>query len=143
MDQDTTWHGSRPQPRPQCIGWGRSSPQKGTAAPPKFSAHVCCGQTAGWIKMALDREVDLGPGDIVLDGNQAPPKGNSPPPAMFGLCLLWPDSSRSHCVRRGSSSPKKGHNTPTFRPMSVVTKRLDGSRCHLVRRKTSAQATLC
>jgi len=26
-------------------------PKKGTAAPPQFSAHVCCGQMAGWIKI--------------------------------------------------------------------------------------------
>jgi len=28
-----------------------ASPPKG--AHPQFSAHVCCGQTAGWIKMSL------------------------------------------------------------------------------------------
>ena len=43
----------------------------GDAAPPQkvpnFTAHVCCGQTAGWI--------GLGPGDIVLDGDQLPPRG--------------------------------------------------------------------
>ena len=43
-------------------------PKKGTA--PHFLAHVCCGQTAGWIKMPLGMEVGLVPGDIVLDGNQ-------------------------------------------------------------------------
>ena len=42
----------------------------------------------------------------------------------------WP-----HCVRSGPSSPttKKAHGTaPNCRPMSVVAKLLDGSRCHLV-----------
>jgi len=43
------------------------------APPPQFSAHVYCGQTAGWIKMPLGTEVGLGPGDIVLDGDPAPP----------------------------------------------------------------------
>ena len=35
-------------------------------AHPQFSAHVCCGQTSGWIKMPLGTEkgVGLGPGDI-------------------------------------------------------------------------------
>jgi len=28
---------------------------------------------AGWIKMPLGKEVGLGPGDIVLDGDPAPP----------------------------------------------------------------------
>jgi len=42
-------------------------PQRGTG--PQFSAHVCCGQTAGWIKMPFGTEVGLGPGHIyVLDG---------------------------------------------------------------------------
>jgi len=54
----------------------------GEPAPPKrghspqFSTHVCCGQTAGWIKMPLGTEVGLGAGYIVLDGDPAPP----PPP---------------------------------------------------------------
>jgi len=41
---------------------------------------------------------------------------------------------RPHRVRWGPSSPKKGHSTPTFRPMSVVIRRLERSRCHLVGR---------
>jgi len=41
-------------------------PKRGTA-PPQFSAHVCCGQMAGWIKMPHGMEVGLGPGHIVLD----------------------------------------------------------------------------
>jgi len=47
------------------------TPKKGGGhrAPCKFSTHVCCGQTAGWIKMLLGTEVSHGPGDIVLDGN--------------------------------------------------------------------------
>jgi len=67
---------------------------------PQFLAHVFCGQTAAWIKMPLGTEVDLGLRDIVLDGEPAP-------------------------------APLKGHSPhPNFWPMSVVAKRLDGSRCH-------------
>jgi len=34
MDQDATWYGGRPRPRPHCARWGLSSPTKrGTAAP--------------------------------------------------------------------------------------------------------------
>jgi len=68
---------------------------------PQFSAHVPCGQTAGWIKMPLGMGVAFGPGDFVLDGDPAPQKTVLP--------------------------------RPDFRPMSIVAKRLDGSRCHLVR----------
>jgi len=39
-------------------------PKKGAELHPQFSAHVRCGQTAGWIKMALGIEVGLDPGHI-------------------------------------------------------------------------------
>ena len=45
--------------------------QKGGGAP-QFSAHVYCGQTARWIKMALGVEVGLGPVHIVLGEDTAP-----------------------------------------------------------------------
>jgi len=41
---------------------------KAAQRPPQFSAHVCCGQTDGWIKMPVGTEVGLSPGDNVLDG---------------------------------------------------------------------------
>ena len=76
MDQDGTWHGSGPRSRPHCSRWGlldgdpAALPKKGQSPP--FLAHVYCGQTAGWIKMALGMEVSLGAGHIVLDGDPAP-----------------------------------------------------------------------
>jgi len=56
---------------------GDQDPPKGDSPFPQFSADVCCGQTASWIKMPLDTEVDLGPGHIVLDGD--PRMGHSSP----------------------------------------------------------------
>jgi len=55
-------------------------PQKEGGAPSPILAHVYCGQTAGWIKMAFGMEVGLGTGHIVLYRNPAPsPKrGQSP-----------------------------------------------------------------
>jgi len=53
---------------------------------------VYCGQTVGWIRMPLGKEVGLGPGRIVLDGDSAPPRtkrGTAAP--NFGPCLLWPN----------------------------------------------------
>ena len=51
--------------------------RKGHSSPPlfspQFSARICCGQMAAWIKMPLGTEVSLGPGDFVLDGDPAPP----------------------------------------------------------------------
>jgi len=54
--------------------------------------------------MPLGIEVGLSPGDFVLDGDLAPlPKKEAEP----------------------------GVRAPNFRPMSIVVKRLDGSRWHL------------
>jgi len=48
---------------------------------PQFSAHICCGQMAAWIKMPLGMELGLGPGNFVLDGDPAsPPKKGAEPP---------------------------------------------------------------
>jgi len=70
-------------------------PQKGHT--PQFLAHVCCGQTGGWIKVPLGREVGLGPGHIVLDGDPPPsPKGAQPP--IFGTCLLRPNGRPSQLL---------------------------------------------
>ena len=54
---------------------------------------------AAWIKMPLGMEVDLSPGDFVLDGYPAP------------------------------FSPKRGRSPlPNFWPISIAAKRLDASR---------------
>ena len=42
-------------------------PAKGHS--PQFSAQIRYGQMAGWIKMPLGMEDDLGPGDFALDGD--------------------------------------------------------------------------
>jgi len=56
----------------------------------------------GWIKMPLGMEVDLGPGKFVVYGDPAP------------LPKKWAESALN------------------FQPISIVAKRLDASRCHLV-----------
>jgi len=58
--------------------------------------------------------------------------------SKLGYSLLIILKLRRLCVRWGPScSPKKGAE------MSIVAKRLDGSRRHLARRWASVQATLC
>jgi len=68
--------------------------------------------------------------------------------SVYNVGVLWPNGWMDqdetwhggrprpwpHCVRCGPSSPSPKGHSPNFRPMSVVAKRLDGSRCHLVRR---------
>jgi len=103
---------------------------------------VYCSQTVGRIKMKRGTQVGLGPGHIALDGDPAPSspkKGQSPP--IFDLCLLCPNGCmdqdatwyggrprpRPHGARwePDSPSPKRGQS-PNFRPVSIVAKRLDG-----------------
>ena len=66
---------------------GTQLPPKGHS--PQFSAHVCCGQTAGWMKIPFCTEVGIGPGDIVLNEDSAPIERAQHPPPLFGPCLLW------------------------------------------------------
>jgi len=141
MDQHETCHAGRPPPSHIVLHGDPAPTKKGHS--PQFSAHVRCGQTAGWIEMPLGMEVGLSPGNFFLDGDPAPPKrGHSP--QIFGPCLSWPNRwidqdatwyegrpwPRRLCVRWGPISPhqKGGHSPPpNFWPMSIVTKRLDAS----------------
>jgi len=103
--------------------------------------------------MPLGMKVGLGPGDIVLDGTQMPPKkGHSPQFSEHVYCgqtAGWIKMPRGTKVRLGpaghtvldrgnqlpptSLHPKKG-NRPSrnFWLMSVVAKRLEGPSCYLV-----------
>jgi len=74
--------------------------------------------------MPLGTEVDLCQGDVVLDGDPAPPPKKGAQFPIFGPCLLWPDGwmhqdttwyggrprPRWHCVRWGPRSPWKVHS---------------------------------
>jgi len=136
-----------------CVRWGSSSPpQIGGGAPSPIFGHVHCGQTAGRIKVALGTELGLAAGHIVLDGKigdpaPLPKKGAEPPPQFSAHfycgqtagCINMPlgmevGLSPGDFVLDGDSAPSaKGDGAPYFRPVSIVAKRLDTTRCHLVR----------
>jgi len=67
-----------------------------------FLAHVCCGQTAGWIKMPFGMEVGLVPGRTVLDGNPAPPIRGTAASNFRTVSIVakWLDGSTCHLVWR-------------------------------------------
>jgi len=84
-----------------------------------------------WLNGWMDQDetcmqIGLGPGHIVLDGDPAMPteRGTAAPTFEIYRHRL--------CLRLYNP-----------RPMSILAKWLDGSRCHLVRRQASALATLC
>jgi len=127
MDQDATWYEGRPRPRPHYVTWGPSSPplQRGTDL--QFSAHICCGQMARWIKMLLGRKVDLDTSDIVLNGGPSSPpqkRGQSPQFSAHVYCgqtagwIKMPLGTKvglspGRIVTWGPSSPiQKGHSPP-------------------------------
>jgi len=108
------------------------SPKRSTGAP-QFSVHVCCGQTAGWIKMPLGREVELCRGHILLDGDPAPPTEAQPPHfsahVYCGQTAGWIKmplgtkigSAQATLCYMVTQLPlsKKGH-TSNFRPTPIV-----------------------
>ena len=105
MDQDATWYGGRRRPRGHCVRWG-----------PSFAV---------------------------------PKKGAEPPPQFSahvycGQTAPWIQMARGmevglspgHIVLDGDPAilPKKGGRASSFWPIFIMAKRLDASRCHLIRR---------
>ena len=82
IDQDEMWHAGKPRDPGHAVLDGDP-----TLPPPK-GGHICCGQRAGWIKMALGTGVGLGPGDFVLDGDPPPlrKKGRAPKFSAYVYC---------------------------------------------------------
>jgi len=114
---------------------GNQLPSPKTGGATQFSAHVRCGQTAGWIKLKLGMQVSLGPGHIVLDGDPSPcPQRGTAPPPIFVPYLLrpnaWMDQDATWYMQVGlgpgdfvldgdpATSLKRGR--PNFRPMPIV-----------------------
>ena len=102
-------------------------------SPPQFLAHVCCGETAVCIRIPLATEVGLSLGDIMLDGDPAPPplKGYSPQFSVNVRCgetAGWTKMpigmevglGPGDVVLDGVTVPPKRSTAPSFRPMSIV-----------------------
>ena len=103
---------------------GTQLPPRG-AQPPQFSPHVCYGQTVWHL-------VRIGLGHILWGPAPLPCLQKKAQPRLFGPYLLHVskrlDGSRCHSVQTTlcyiSISPKRGSAAPSFRPMSIVAKRL-------------------
>jgi len=78
---------------------GNPVPPPPTGHSPQFSAHICCGLMAAWIKMSLGMEQGLGPGDFVLDGDPAPlPKRGAEPPNFRPMSIVAKRLHGSGCL---------------------------------------------
>jgi len=116
---------------------------------PQFLANVHCGQTAGWTQMPVGMEIGLDPGDFVSDGDpRLPPEKGHTSPTQF-LAHVYCDQTAGwikmplgtevnldpgNIVLDGVAAPPKRAQPSSFRFMSVVAKRLDGRRHHLVQK---------
>ena len=113
MDQDVTWFGARPRPRRLCVRWGPRPLLKRWAEHPQIFG-PCLLRPNGWMNEAG-----------TWHGGRTQARR---------LCVRW----------RPSPLPQKRRSPlPNFRPISIVVKRFDASRCHLVWMLASAQGTLC
>jgi len=147
MDQDATWYGSRPRPRRLCVRWGPRSPaQKGGRAPQILSP--CLLWPNGWMDQYETWHADRHrpwPHCVRWGPSSPSPKGGQTaelPPIFWPNGWIDQDATwwggrpqpRRFYVRWGPPPPQKGDGAPlpNFRPISIVAKRLDASRCHLV-----------
>jgi len=85
MDQDATWYGGIGPGDVVLDGDPALPPPKKRHSLPQFSAHVYCGQTAGWIKMPHGTMVGPGPCHIVLDGDPPAPSRKAHSNALFSV----------------------------------------------------------
>jgi len=99
MDQDETWHAARPRPWTHCVRWGHHS-----SSPKRGRSSHIFGSCSLWPNGLIDQHGTW--------------HGGRPQPRLF-------------CVRWGPSpSTKRGRiPLPNLRPISIVAKRLDASRC--------------
>ena len=102
MDEAGTWHGGMPQPRRLCVRWGPSTTRKRGRSPSPIFGPFLLWPNAWMHQDATWYGCRPQPRDFVLVGEPVPPP------------------------RQGGGAPRN------FRPMFIVVKRLDGSKCNLV-----------
>ena len=126
-DHDETWHAVGLVPGHNVLDGDPPPPLPKGHRFPQFSAHICCGQMAAWIKMSLGTEVGLGLREIVFAVDPATPRKWAHPPhpilahVYCGQMAGWMKDAawygsrprpRPHCTRRGSHLPQKGAAAP-------------------------------
>jgi len=94
-DQDATWHGGRPRPKPHCLRWGPSCYSPKGTQPPIFGP--CQLWPNGWMHqdMALGTmQRQASAQATVLNVDPA----TTPAPQKSGTCLLWQNGRPSQFV---------------------------------------------
>ena len=88
MDEDATWYGGRPRPRPHCVTWGPSSPQK--AQLPNFRPMSVVAKRLDGLRCQLVRRYRPWPRPhCVRRGPSSPPrKGAQQPPTFRPMSIV-------------------------------------------------------
>jgi len=142
------WAHPNPQPKQHfdrfsrfCTAQSRASPYQSINQSIQSSQSV----SQSVINQATNQPTNPEPHKRV--GDTAPPRGKGAHHTPILAHVLWPNvwtdqnttwygdrpRPRPHCYTGTQLTPKRGiAPLPEFRPMSVVAKRLDGSRCQLV-----------
>jgi len=102
-------------------------PKKVGKGPRPIFGRCYCGQTAGWIKAPLGMEVGLGPGQVMLDEDPAPPQNAACTAPQFPVHVCCGQTAGwikmplgtevglgpGHIVLDGAPAPPgKGHSSP-------------------------------
>jgi len=149
MREDATWYVCRPQPRGLCVRWRPIPPSPKRGRPQIFGP--CLLWPNGWMDQdATWHEGRHHPRRLCVTWGPKPPshKGGGVPQfsahfycGQTAGCIKMPlgtevGPSPGDFVLDEDPAPfpNKGGGAPNFRPISVVAKRRDASRCHLVRR---------
>jgi len=94
MDQNATWYAGRSRPYSHIVLDGDPAPlQRGNPH------NDCGGETAGWMKMPLDRDVDLGSGETLLGVDPAPQRSTAP--NFWPMCVVTKRLDGSRCLWYG------------------------------------------
>ena len=140
------------------MGTQLSSQNRGLCTP-KFSAHLYCSQTAGWIKMPLGTEVGSAYATLCSMWTHLPAEKGHTHPTQFlahvycGQIAGWMktplgtevDLGPGHILLDGVPAPAKGtQRPPSFRLMSIVVTVAHLSLCWaLVHLNNRARRSVC
>jgi len=138
VDQDETWHGGRPLPRPHCARWGPSSPSPKKGHTPNLILGPCLLWPNGW----MDQDATwyggrpwYRPHCVRWGPSSLPKMGHSPTfqsMVYYGQTAGWikmPFGTKvglgpAHNMLHEEPAPPKRGTGPKFSaPMSIVAKR--------------------